>query len=116
MIKNLKLTKHLKSATYYNISTEKLDNVLSSGYNRLLKDKCKNAYSMFDFKQGILEANHLAVKDEHRHTVDLMLFALAHIEDLEKTIIDLEEIIKEMETKEQETTEEIEQNIQNEEM
>ncbi len=104
MIKNLQLSKHLKSVTYYNISKEKLDEVLSSGYNRLLKDKCKNAYTMFDFKQGILEANHLVVKDEHRHTVDLMMFALAHIEELEKTVCDLEEIIKEMETKEQETT------------
>lgn len=109
MIKNLQLTKHLKSVTYYNISKEKLDEVLSSGYNRLLKDKCKNVYTMFDFKQGILEANHLVVKDEHRHTVDLMMFALAHIEELEKTVCDLEEIIKEMDTKEQETITESEE-------
>ena len=102
MIKNLQLTKHLKSVTYYNISKEKVNEVLSSGYNRLLKAKCKKAYTMFDFKQGILEANHLVVKDENRHTVDLMMFALAHIEELEKTVCDLEEIIKEMEKKEQE--------------
>lgn len=109
-MKNLKITEHFRGAIYSNITQSKLNEVLSTGYNRLLKDKCKNAYSMFDFKQGILEANHLAVKDEHRHTVDLMLFALAHIEDLEKTICELEEIIKEMETKEQEKTEEIEEN------
>ena len=34
----------------------------------------------------------------------------------DESYYDLEEIIKEMETKEQETTEEIEQNIQNEKM
>jgi|GEM_PF-2046862 hypothetical protein len=102
-MKNLKITEHFRGAMYSNITKERLNEVLSSGYNRLLKNKCKNAYTMFDFKQGILEANHLAVKDEHRHTADLMLFALAHIEDLEKTICELEEIIKEMETKEQET-------------
>ena len=116
MIKNLKLTNHLKSATYYNISKEKLDEVLSSGYNKLLKDRCKNAYTMFDFKQGILEANHLVVKDENRHTVDLMMYALAHIEELEKTICDLEEIVKELENSNQELTEEKEENISNEEM
>lgn len=102
-MKNLKITEHFRGAIYSNITQSKLNEVLSTGYNRLLKDKCKNAYSMFDFKQGILEANHLVVKDEHRHTVDLMLFALAHIEELEKTIVDLEEIIKEIEKKEQET-------------
>lgn len=102
-MKNLKITEHFRGAIYSNITQSKLNEVLSTGYNRLLKDKCKNAYSMFDFKQGILEANHLVVKDEHRHTVDLMLFALAHIEKLEKTIVDLEEIIKEIEKKEQET-------------
>lgn len=102
-MKNLKITEHFRGAIYSNITQSKLNEVLSTGYNRLLKDKCKNAYSMFDFKQGILEANYLVVKDEHRHTVDLMLFALAHIEELEKTIVDLEEIIKEIEKKEQET-------------
>lgn len=94
---NRKITKNMKNATYNNISKEKLDKIFSSGYNRLLKEKCKNAYTMFDFKQGIIIGNHLVRLDEDRYIVDLMMFALAYIEDLEKTVVDLEYIIKELE-------------------
>lgn len=94
---NRKITKNMKNATYNNISKEKLDKIFSSGYNRLLKEKCKNAYTMFDFKQGIIIGNHLVRLDEDRYIVDLMMFALAYIEDLEKTVVDLEDIIKELE-------------------
>ena len=94
---NRKITKNMKNAIYNNISKEKLDKIFSSGYNRLLKEKCKNAYTMFDFKQGIIIGNHLVRLDEDRYIVDLMMFALAYIEDLEKTVVDLEYIIKELE-------------------
>ncbi len=96
-MRNLKITNHMKKITYSNISKEKLDEFFSSGYNKRLKDKCKGAYTMFDFKQGIIIGNHLVRIDEDRYIVDLMVYALAHIEDLEKTIVDLEDIIKELE-------------------
>lgn len=96
---NKKISQSMKNPNglYIKITEEQLNEFFSKGYARLLKERCLNSYSMFDFKQGILEANHLAVKDEHRHTVDLMLFALGKIEDLQKTITDLEEIVKELE-------------------
>ena len=53
-MRNLKITNHMKKITYSNISKEKLDEFFSSGYNKRLKDKCKGAYTMFDFKQGII--------------------------------------------------------------
>ena len=87
----------MRNAKYNNISKEKLDEIFSSGYNRRLKEKCKDTYNMFDFKQGIIIGNHLVRIDEDRYIVDLMVYALAHIEDLEKTIVDLEDIIKELE-------------------
>ena len=96
-MRNLKITNHMKTITYSNISKEKLDEFFSSGYNKRLKDKCKGAYTMFDFKQGIIIGNHLVRIDEDRYIVDLMVYALAHIEDLEKTIVDLEDIIKKLE-------------------
>lgn len=96
-MRNLKITNHMKTITYSNISKEKLDEFFLSGYNRRLKEKCKNAYNMYDFKQGIIIGNHLVRLDEDRYIVDLMVYGLAHIEELEKTIVDLEDIIKELE-------------------
>lgn len=69
---------------------------------------------MFDFKQGILIANHLVRLNEDRYIVDLMMFALAHIEDLEETVTDLEDIIKELE--EENNSEQTVNNEENEEM
>lgn len=96
-MKNLKVTTFLKSPKYNNITEEELNNFFATGYTRLLKERCFKHYTMFDYKQAILEANHLVTKDENRHTVDLMIFALAKIEDLEKTILDLEELINSFE-------------------
>ncbi len=113
-MRNLKITNFMRNAKYNNISKEKLDEIFSSGYNRRLKEKCKDTYNMFDFKQGILIANHLVRLDEDRYIVDLMMFALAHIEDLEKTVTDLEDIIKELE--EENNSEQTVNNEENEEM
>lgn len=98
-MENLKLTQFMKKPNkmYIKITKEELDEFFSTGYTKTLKERCNNAYTMFDFKQGILEANHLAVKDEQRHTVDLMMFALAKIEDLQLTISSLEETIQDFE-------------------
>ncbi len=113
-MRNLKITHFMRDAKYSNISKEKLDEFFSSGYNRRLKEKCKNSYNMFDFKQGILIANHLVRLDEDRYIVDLMVYALAYIEDLEKIVADLEEIIKELE--EENKSEKTVNNEENEEM
>lgn len=113
-MRNLKITNFMRNAKYSNISKEKLDEFFSSGYNRRLKEKCRDAYNMFDFKQGILIANHLVRIEDDRYIVDLMMFALAHIEDLEKTVSDLEGIIKEIE--EEIKSEKTVNNEENEEM
>ena len=96
-MKNLKVTNFLKSPRYSNITEKELNNFFATGYTRQLKERCFNLYTMFEYKQAILEANHLVTKDENRHTVDLMMFALAKIEDLEKTILDLEGLINSFE-------------------
>lgn len=113
-MRNLKITNLMRNAKYSNISKEKLDEIFSSGYNRRLKEKCRDAYNIYDFKQGILIANHLVRLDEDRYIVDLMMFALANIEDLEKTVSDLENIIKELE--EEIKSEQTVNNEENEEM
>lgn len=113
-MRNLKITSNMRNATYSNISKQKLDELFSSGYNRILKEKCKESYNMDDFKQGILIANHLVRLDEDRYIVDLMMYALAHIEDLEKNVSDLEEIIKEIESENE--YKQTEENTENEKM
>lgn len=115
-MKNLKITTNMRKATYSNISKQKLEELFSSGYNRLLKEKCKESYNMSDFKQGILIANHLVRLNEDRYIVDLMMYALAHIEDLEKTVSDLEEILKEIESESENEYKQTEENTENEEM
>ena len=82
---------------YTGISQDKLDTFFSTGYTRVLKERCYNGYNMYDYKQGILEANSCIRIEQNRHTVDLMLFALGKIEDQEKTISDLEQTIREIE-------------------
>lgn len=97
-MENRKITKFMKNPPkmYIGISPADLDEFFSTGYAKISKEKCKTAYTMYDFKQGILEANHIAVKDEHRHTVDLMMFALGQIEDLQNALRDLESALNQL--------------------
>lgn len=96
-MENLKLTRFMKNLTFSNITKEELDDFFSTGYTKLAKERCAKNYTMFDYKQGILKANHLVKNDDTRHIVDLMMFALAKIEDLQLTVSSLEEIIKDFE-------------------
>lgn len=100
-MENLKLTQFMKNpdGMYIKIKEEELNKFFSTGYTKLLKERCANNYTMFDFKQGILEANYLVKNDTTRHIVDLMMFALAKIEELETTVVSLETTIKDFEKK-----------------
>lgn len=91
-MENLKLTQFMKNpdGMYIKITKEELDKFFSTGYAKLSKERCTKNYTMFDYKQGILEANYLVKNDATRHTVDLMMFALGKIENLEKTVKDFE--------------------------
>lgn len=100
-MENLKITKFLQSPMYSTIPPEKLDQFFATGYQKILKERCAKNYTMFDYKQGILEANYLVKTDANRHTIDLMFFALAKIEELEnnatnltKTVIELEKLLQ----------------------
>lgn len=98
-MENYKITQLMKNPNgmYIKITNEELDKFFSNGYAKILKERCEKQYTMFDFKQGILEANYLAKNDENRHTVDLMLFALAHIEKLEADVLSFKTTINEFE-------------------
>lgn len=70
---------------------------------------------MEDFMWGILEANSRTKTDSTNvHIVDLMLYALAKIEDLEVTINDFERILSEIENEqlEEKNSKEIESKIE----
>lgn len=74
------------------------------------KKNVKNAYSLTDFRRGILEANGLPKSLEiNIHITDLMLYALGQLEDKQQIIEDLEHIIADYEkdnnTENQENTE-----------
>lgn len=115
MLSNRQISKNLKNILYTGISQDKLDTFFSTGYPRVLKERCYNGYNMYDYKQGILEANSCVRIDQNRHTVDLMLFALGKIEDQEKTISDLEQTIRELEKDiANETKQEIEEDTKSE--
>ena len=96
-MENLKITKFLQSPMYTTITTEKLEQFFSTGYQKMLKERCAKNYTMFAYKQGILEANYLVKTDANRHTVDLMFFALAKIEELENNATNLKETVIELE-------------------
>ncbi len=93
---NKKLSQFMKNPgkMYIKMTADELSEFFSTGYPRLTKERCKNFYTLTNFRRGILQANHFVRLDEDRHTVDLMMFALGQIEDLTQTIKDLQEIIK----------------------
>lgn len=88
------------------MNDKELSDFFSKGLARLTKDKCYKAYNMEDFRRGILEANSRPKNNDiNVRIVDLMLFALANIEDLEFTIADFEKILAEIENEKAEKTE-----------
>lgn len=110
-MENLKITRFMDNpkVMYIKITHAQIDDFFSKGHAKVLKDRCTKAYSMFDFKRGILEANHLVKTDENRHTVDLLMFALGTIEHLEQTIKDLEKVVEEITKEKKENAEKEEQ-------
>ena len=105
-MENLKISNFFKSPKYSNITPQKLNEFFSAGYQAMIKERCAKNYTMFDYKQGILEANYYVQTDINRHTVDLMLFALAKIEELEtsenslkETVIELEKMLEQLKNK-----------------
>ena len=79
------------------MTNDELAEFFSNGYARLTKEKCKNTYTLTEFRRGILMANHIANNDDLRYIVDLMMFSLGQIEDLQQIKTDYEQIISEYE-------------------
>ena len=95
---------------YSKMSNDELADFFCKGLARITKEKCKNAYSLTDFRRGILEANGLTKSIElNIHLTDLMLYALGQLEDKQQIIEDLQQIIADYEkgnnTENQESTE-----------
>ncbi len=63
---NRQISKYLKNILYTGITPDKLNDFFSTGHTRILKERCYNAYNMYDYKQGILEANS-CVRDDHNY-------------------------------------------------
>lgn len=98
-MKNLKLSRNLKNPgrPYLNITADELKEYFSIGYARVIKERCKNGYNVTDLQRSILVANHHTKTDDTLYIVDLLMFALATIEDLQVTVSDLEKVIRELE-------------------
>lgn len=114
---NKELSKILRNPgkMYIQMNKQDLNDFFSKGLTRLTKDKCYKTYNMEDFMKGILEANSRTKTDSTNvHIVDLMLYALAKIEDLEVTINDFERILSEIENEqfEEKNSKEIESKIE----
>lgn len=95
---------------YSKMSNDELADFFCKGLTRIKKEKCKNAYTLTDFRRGVLEANGLPKSLElNIHLTDLMLYALGQLEDKQQIIEDLQQIIADYEkgnnTENQESTE-----------
>lgn len=106
---NKNISKNMKNPgkMFIKLTSDELIEYFSKGLPRMTKEKCEKAYTLTDFRRGILVANHSATTEDKQYLVDLMLFALGKIEDLEQTKEDLQIIINELESQNNvETTEE----------
>lgn len=98
--KNITLNMRNPGKAFINMSKDELAEFFSNGLPRISKEKCKNSYSLTDFRRGILQMNCLTRIEQHTYLTDLMMFALGKIEDLEQTVEDLNIIIKDYENQE----------------
>lgn len=117
-MKNLKLSRHLTNPgrPYLNITADELQDFFSRGYSRVIKERCKNGYNLTDLQRTILVANHHTKTDDTLLIVDLLMFALATIEDMQLTISDLEKVLREMEKQiDEQNNEQEQQEIEEEE-
>lgn len=111
---NQKISKNMRNPgkMFIKLTSDELIEYFSKGFPRMAKEKCQKAYTLTEFRRGILVANHSATTDEKQYLVDLMLFALGKIEDLEQTKDDLQYIIDELENQNNVETTEVEQTIE----
>ncbi len=98
--KNITLNMRNPGKEFIKMSKDELCEFFSRGLVRIAKEKCKNSYSLTEFRRGILQMNCLTRIEQHTYLTDLMMFALGKIEDLEQTIEDLNIIIKDYESQE----------------
>lgn len=98
-MKNLKLSKHLTNPgkMYIKITADELNEFFSKGYARVIKERCGKSYDLTELQRCVLVANHHTKTDDTLYIVDLLMFALATIEDLQVTVSDLEKVIQELE-------------------
>lgn len=95
---------------YIKLTSDELNEFFSKGFPRITKEKCQKSYTLTDFRRAILEANARPKTDTANiHIVDLMLYALGRIEDLEQTKNDLQYVIDELQKQNNEQTEELEE-------
>lgn len=96
---NKNISRYLKNPgkMFIKMTNDELAEFFSKGYARLTKEKCQNTYTLTEFRRGILMANHIANNDDLRYIVDLLMFALGKIEDLQQIKTDYEQIISEYE-------------------
>lgn len=108
---NKMITKNMRNPgkMYIKLTSDELIEYFSKGFPRMAKEKCQKCYTLTDFRRGILQANHTATTDDKRYLVDLMLFALGRLEDLEQTKNDLQYIIDELQNPNNENVAEIEE-------
>lgn len=112
---NKNISKNMRNPgkMFIKLTSDELVEYFSKGLPRMVKEKCQKAYNLTEFRRGILVANHSATTDEKQYLVDLMLFALGKIEDLEQTKDDLQYIINDLENQINVETTEVEQTKEN---
>lgn len=93
---NFKLSKFWTNPgkAYISMNAQDLNSVFEQGYANVIKNRCKKAYTLIDFKRAILQANQGVKTDSNIFLVDLMLFALGKIEDYESSIFELENALE----------------------
>mgnify|MGYP004537816409 CR=1 FL=1 len=96
---NFKISKFWNNPgkAYMSMNAQDLNNLYEQGYVSVVKNRCKKAYTLTDFKLAILQANQGAKTDSNIFLVDLMLFALGKIEDYESSILELEATLENFE-------------------
>lgn len=112
--KNLSQNMRNPGKAYIKLTSDELNEFFSKGFPRITKEKCQKSYTLTDFRRGIIQANCRPKNDDvNVHIVDLMLYALGRIEDLEQTKSDLQYVIDELAKQNNEQTEEIEETMDN---
>lgn len=112
---NQKISKNMRNPgkMFIKLTSDELIEYFSKGFPRMAKEKCQKAYTLTEFRREILVANHSAITDDEQYLVDLMLFALGKIEDLEQITEDLQIIINELESQNNVEKTELEQTKEN---